>query len=210
MFSPARRAERNDQLLFILGKQHTITQWVMYDHHEAEGRYLEGTGSLVLDRVHRIAYACLSPRTDSVVLEEWCGFMGYTPFVMHAYFDGQPIYHTNVMMAIGAGIAVVGLEVVDAQEQQSLLHSLQISGREVVPLSASQIGSFAGNMLAVHNDKGEQLMVMSVTAKSSLSEEQLERIRRHARIVAVDVPTIERVGGGSVRCMLAENFLPPI
>jgi hypothetical protein len=210
MYAPLRRVERSEALLDMLTQQYAITQWARFEAHEANHVFLEGTGSLVLDRVNRIAYACLSPRTDPGVLQEWCDLMQYTPFEFHAFFAGQPVYHTNVLMAIGEGIVVVGLDVIEKSEQTGLLASLESGGREVVLLTAEQIGSFAGNMLAVHNANGEQLMIMSSTAYGSLHEEQIRAIEKYARIVAVDVRTIEHVGGGSVRCMLAENFLPPI
>ena len=134
--------------------------------------------------------------------------MDYTPFSFIAMFDGQEIYHTNVMMAIGDGISVVCLDVVQSPRQEELYAHLSSFGREVVRLRNDQIGSFAGNMLAIRNAKGEQLMVMSRSAHQSLDTAQIEAISRHARIVSSDVHTIETIGGGSVRCMIAENFLP--
>jgi hypothetical protein len=210
MFAPVRRLERSVAILDLLGKHHTITQWARFEEHEANHVFLEGTGSLVLDRVNRIAYACISPRTDVAVLNEWCEFMQYTPFPFHASFGGQPVYHTNVLMAIGEGIVIVGLAIVDEREQPALLASLIQHGRNVVQLTGDQIGAFAGNMLALRNAKGEQVMVMSAKAYSCLTMEQIRTIEKHARVIAIDVGTIERVGGGSVRCMLAENFLPSI
>ena len=210
MQSALRRLERRDDIIHVLTKDYRLTQHIAFEGNEAVHAYLEGTGSLVLDRVNRIAYACISPRTDERVLQEWCEKMNYTSFTFHASYAGQAIYHTNVMMAIGDGIAVVGLTVVEQGKQKALQQSLEKTGHVLVLLTPDQIGAFAGNMLGVHNAKGEQLMVMSATAHHSLTESQLHQIGQFARIVVVDVSTIEHVGGGSVRCMMAENFLPPM
>ena len=134
--------------------------------------------------------------------------MDYRSFTFHAHYEGQDIYHTNVMMAIGEGIAVVCFDVVEESKRDEFKILLSESGHEIVILSEEQVGSFAGNMLAVRNKKGEQLMVMSGSAYKSLSPGQINQIEKHARIVYSDVDTIEAVGGGSVRCMIAENFLP--
>ena len=210
MFSPLRRQERRKEILRQIGENYKIVRRIEMEDSERKSMFLEGTGSMVLDRVNKVAYACISPRTDQALLYEWCATMGYKPCIFHAEFEGKPIYHTNVMMAIGDGIAVVSLDVVAPEEREKLSEQLAISGRDVVNLREDQIGSFAGNMLAVRNKKGEQLMVMSATAYQSLDQKQKETIGRHARIVHSDIPTIESVGGGSVRCMIAENFLPHI
>lgn len=208
MFAGLRRQERREDIIQDLAQEYAIRERMEFEHHEAQNLFLEGTGSMVLDRVHRIAYACLSPRTDPSVLDKWCRMMDYTPFTFIAKYHGQEIYHTNVMMAIGDGISLACFEVIDAPRGEELAAHLASFGREVVTLRADQIGSFAGNMLAIRNGKGEQLMVMSRSAHQSLDEAQIAAIHRHARIVSSDVHTIETIGGGSVRCMIAENFLP--
>lgn len=208
MYSPLRRLERRNDILIRITEDFEFNEKVDLEDYEDESLYLEGTGSMVLDREHRIAYACLSQRTDPFVLEKWCEIMNYTPFTFHATYDGQDIYHTNVMMAIGEGIAVVGLDVVESGKRNELRYHLASHGHDVVELTEAQIGSFAGNMLAVRNKKGEQLMVMSGNAYRSLRDDQIKAIEKHARIVYSDVDTIESIGGGSVRCMIAENFLP--
>lgn len=210
MFSPLRRQERNEHIIDQLRERFAVNNIIQFEEFESSNKFLEGTGSMVLDRVHKIAYACISPRTDPEVLNVWCERMGYLPFSFIATFDGQDIYHTNVMMAIGDGLSVVCLDVVEVGKRQALRDHLASFGRDVVVLRAEQIGTFAGNMLAIRNDKGEQLMVMSLSADRSLDAEQRAMIEQHARIVSGDVHTIESIGGGSVRCMIAENFLSHI
>jgi len=208
MYSPLRRLERRNDILLRIAEDFGFEEKVDLEDYEDESLFLEVTGSMVLDRVNKIAYACLSPRTNLDVLEKWCDLMDYRSFTFHAQYDGQDIYHTNVMMAIGEGIAVVCFDVVEESKRDEFIDLLSVSGHEIVKLSEEQVGSFAGNMLAVRNKKGEQLMVMSGSAYRSLSPEQIKQIENHARIVSSDVDTIESVGGGSVRCMIAENFLP--
>ncbi len=208
MFASLRRQERREEIIQDLESDYTILQRLDFERHEAQDLFLEGTGSMVLDRVNRIAYACLSPRTDPTILDKWCRMMDYTPFTFIARYHEQEIYHTNVMMAIGDGISLACFEVIEAPLGEELSAHLASYGREVVTLRADQIGSFAGNMLAIRNTSGEQLMVMSRAAHQSLDADQLTIIERHARIVSSDVHTIETIGGGSVRCMIAENFLP--
>ena len=208
MYSPLRRPERRNDILLRIAEDYGFEEKVDLEDYEDESLFLEGTGSMVLDRVNKIAYACLSPRTNPDVLEKWCDLMNYRSFTFHAQYEGQDIYHTNVMMAIGEGIAIVCFDVVEESKRDEFIDLLSKSGHEIVKLSEAQVGSFAGNMLAVRNKKGEQLMVMSGSAYKSLSSEQIQQIEKHARIVHSDVDTIESVGGGSVRCMIAENFLP--
>ena len=210
IFSPLRRPERRVEIIQHLARHYQVKEHLAMEYFESQGLFLEGTGSMVLDRVNKIAYACLSPRTDRGVLQVWCEKMGYTPFTFIAMYDQQEVYHTNVMMAIGEGVCVASLEIVNQSERVAFRNHLAAGGREVVELSREQIGSFAGNMLAVRNQAGEQLMVMSSTAHQSLDKEQVEAIEKYARIVSGDIRTIESVGGGSVRCMIAENFLPHI
>lgn len=209
MFASLRRLERREDVISQLTKEYAVRQRLEMELNEQFDQFLEGTGSMVLDRVNSIAYACISPRTDPAVLDKWCAMMDYSPFAFTARYDGQEIYHTNVMMAIGDGISVACLDVVEPlSRREAFYSSLASSGREVVVLRPEQIASFAGNMLAIRNHKGEQLMVMSRSAHMSLDESQSAAIGRHARIVSSDVRTIETIGGGSVRCMIAENFLP--
>ena len=207
MYSALRRQERREDLVDQLSREFIIHQRLSLEIREIHEQFLEGTGSMVLDRANKIAYACISPRTDAEVLKQWCDMMGYQPFTFHATYHGQEIYHTNVMMAIGDGVAVICLEVIEPGLRQKTREHLMSFGREVVELRLDQIDAFAGNMLAVRSKTGEQLMVMSRTAHESLDKNQKASIERHARILSSDVHTIETIGGGSVRCMIAENFL---
>jgi hypothetical protein len=176
---------------------------------EAEGLFLEGTGSMVLDREHKIAYACLSPRTNKKMLNEFCRLVNYKPVTFRsADNEGTAIYHTNVMMCIAGSFAVVCLEsVIHEAERKKLASSLTRSGKEIVDISLQQMGSFAGNMLQVKNEDDELLLVMSTQAFESLTEKQIEMLQKYNRIIHSSLSTIETAGGGSARCMMAEIFL---
>ena len=179
--------------------------------YEKRNLFLEGTGSLILDRNEHLAYACQSPRTCEEVLEEWSSKMGYDYFLFHAEdMNGNPIYHTNVMMSVGEQLAVVCLDAItDIEERMSLIELLEESDKEIVEISLEQMNEFAGNMLQLHTVKEGELkyiMVMSARAKDSLDQDQIEAIEKYCKIVAPDLEFIERNGGGSARCMLAEIF----
>ena len=204
MFAPNRQLER-DKLLRVIQTSKFRQVLHLYDFEEF-GIALEGTGSLVLDREHRMAYACLSPRTNLNTLKLWASELGYDYMVFHSQDEkGMPVYHTNVMMHVGSRQAVVCLNSIrDEAERHELKQRLEHDGKEVVPITLSQMRHFAGNMLELHNDRGEQLLVMSQTARLSLTAEQLATLSKHTRIISPDIHTIETVGGGSARCMLAE------
>jgi hypothetical protein len=205
-----RRREVVDAVVSELGFK--VSRLLDLTHHEAEGRFLEGTGSLILDHIERVVYASLSPRTDPKVLEEWSREMGYEPCVFSA-FDrgGVPLYHTNVLMCIGARVAVIGTEAVAPANRGPLLERLHASGREVVEIGHAEIERFAGNMLELATwDEAlgdSRVLVMSEAARLGLSPDNFSRLSACTdTVLAVPVPTIERLGGGSVRCMLAEVF----
>ena len=179
--------------------------------YEKRNLFLEGTGSLILDRNEHLAYACQSPRTCEEVLEEWSFKMGYDYFLFHAEdMNGNPIYHTNVMMSVGEQLAIVCLDAItDIEERMSLIELLEESDKEIVEISLEQMNDFAGNILQLHTVKEGELkyiMVMSARAKDSLDQDQIEAIEKYCKIVAPDLEFIERNGGGSARCMLAEIF----
>ena len=212
MFAPNRRLERKKLINFrFTDFRFSISNHSKLKdltHYEESGRFLEGTGSLVLDREHRVAYACLSPRTDEEVLKEWASAMGYSYLTFHSQ-DGQgmPVYHTNVMMHVGSRQAVVCLESIpNPSEREALKAMLEQYGKEVVPITLAQMNQFAGNMLELHNDRGEQLLVMSQTARRSLTTTQIATLSKHTRILSPDIHAIEAAGGGSARCMMAEIF----
>jgi hypothetical protein len=208
MQSPMRRAERREAVIDCVKQQLGFTESRRIDlsGQEQHGRFLEGTGSLVLDRQARIAYACRSPRTNESLVREWAQRMNYEPFVFDAATrDGTPVYHTNVLLWIGANIAGLGVEWVAAAQRAALLERLHASGKTVLPLDDAQLHAFAGNMLEVKTARGARHLVMSASAAASLHAEQLARLRDAGCTPLVGaVPTIERLGGGSVRCMLAE------
>jgi hypothetical protein len=205
-----RRLERDKPLLAAL-PSFAIGRTVDLTGNEQHERYLEGTGSLVLDRVQRIAYACRSIRTHDTLLDEFARQMDYQVVAFDAVDrQGVPIYHTNVMMSVGNRLALVCLaSIADPEQRRNLLQVLKASGKRVMDLSWKQLESFAGNMLEVHNNEGRGLLVMSRSAWASLREDQRERITGLVSPLVVAIDTIERVGGGSARCMLAEIHLPP-
>ncbi|MBQ9571149.1 MAG: amidinotransferase [Prevotella sp.] len=206
MYAHNRRDERGKLLKALMKEK--FDKIVDLSILETEGKFLEGTGSLILDREHHIAYACVSPRTNPVALKIWADEMNYR----YVLFDGiddnrQPIYHTNVMMHVGSRYAIVCLEAIaDQSQRQTVIDSLQSTGKEIVNISFEQMRQFAGNMLELRNSEGKKILVMSATAKHSLTSEQLSILEQDALIVAPDIHTIETAGGGSARCMIAEKY----
>lgn len=213
MFAPSRRAERRPELLVELAQRHgrRLTAVIDLSPWERLGLALEGTGSLVFDRRRRIAYACRSPRTAPAPLVQWARLMDYRVESFTATGpDRAPVYHTNVMFALGRGFAVVALDAfADAAERQRIVDSLEEGGREILPLSAEQMAGFAGNLLHLEGTRGP-VVAMSEAACRSLGRAFLARLKGYGEIVAAPIETIERCGGGSVRCMLAEIFLPKV
>ena len=206
MYAHNRRDERGKLLKALMKEK--FDKIVDLSILEQEGKFLEGTGSLILDREHHIAYACVSPRTNPVALKIWADEMNYR----YVLFDGiddnrQPIYHTNVMMHVGSRYAIVCLEAIaDQSQRQTVIDSLQSTGKGIVNISFDQMRQFAGNMLELRNSEGKKILVMSATAKHSLTSEQLSILEQDALIVAPDIHTIETAGGGSARCMIAEKY----
>jgi hypothetical protein len=212
MLAPARRAERRLDVLWQLEQQggFAVRRLIDLTHHELAERYLEGTGSVVFDHAGRVAYACLSPRTDAAVLHELCDEIGYRPACFTAT-DGQgvPIYHTNVMMTIGEDFVLVCEEAVAEPDRAGLMHALQAGGRRPVRISRAEMASFAGNQLQLRNREGRRVLVVSARGWGGLGESARAVLGSATdEVVALQIPTIESVGGGSVRCMLAEVFLP--
>ena len=209
-----RRWERRPDILEALKAERGYTLSDVHDlsHAELDGRYLEGTGSLVLDRVNRVAYAGLSPRTDNRMLEEWARRAGYETLAFHARDSrGRPIYHTNVMLCIGARFAVACLDsIADPAARERVKRRLEDTGHEVIAISQYQMEAFAGNMLELTGRGGRSVLVMSARAERALNPGQRAALEKHARIIAVSIDTIEDCSGGSVRCMLAEIHLPRV
>lgn len=212
MRDPTRRAERREAVLDAVKAQLGFheTRRVDLSAEEAHNRFLEGTGSLVLDHRCRVAYACRSPRTDEQLVREWAQALGYEPCLFDAATaDGTPVYHTNVLLWIGERVAGVGLEWVAPTQRAALRAKLAASGRSLLLLDDAQLLQFAGNMLEVTAPDLRRHLVMSGSARASLREADLALLAEAGSLPLVAaIPTIERLGGGSVRCMLAEVPLP--
>ncbi|MGZ5552547.1 MAG: citrulline utilization hydrolase CtlX [Chthoniobacterales bacterium] len=208
MYSAARRRERRSDVIDELRKHYRITEVIDYSSEEQSGRYLEGTGSLVLDHENKIAYASLSQRTHAEVLRRFCDDFSYRAVTFcSASVDGRAIYHTNVMMCVGTKFALAGLEAIpDEGERTNVRRALESTGHEVIELSAHQIAEFAGNAIELHNDQ-EKLLVVSQRAQAALTDEQRRRIAKYARLLPLGLPTIE-LAGGSARCMIVTIHLP--
>lgn len=205
-----RRLERRLDLLESLKGKFNISQINDLSFFENEEKFLEGTGSMVLDRENKIAYACLSPRTNLDALSSFCLQSGYRPVHFHALDrHGKAIYHTNVMMCVGTQFVVICLETVtDEAERAEVTQSIVSSGKSIIEISMAQMEQFAGNMLQVRNNQGEELLVMSARAFQALTDEQTSRLSKFCRLVHSPLTTIENNGGGSARCMMAEIHLP--
>jgi hypothetical protein len=216
MFSPNRRQERRKDIIEILMKKgFKISDIIDLTFFENDKQYLEGTGSLILDRVNKVAYACRSLRTHPVPLAYFGRLMEYemVDFDATQVVDGMasPIYHTNVMMHIGTEIAVVCLDSITlASEKLKVQEFLEKTGKKMIPITAKQKFQFAGNMLELKSSDGSKLTVMSDAAYQSLGQVQVQTIERYTDIAVPHIPTIEKLGGGSARCMLAEIFLPSV
>lgn len=210
MFAVNRRAERKPHVLARLAEKFEIRNRIDFTPMEQESRFLEGTGSLVLDRQNLIAYACLSPRTDQSALDQFCRKMNFRPVAFVAVDSNDlPIYHTNVMMCVADRYAVVCLDAVkDPAEKMTLTRALTDTGKKIIPISLEQMNHFAGNMLQVQNNKGQTFLVMSSQAYNSLEENQIRELETYNPILHSSLNSIEKNGGGSARCMLAEVFLP--
>ncbi len=210
IFAINRRPERREDIIEQLKQKFSISEVIDLSHYEQEGKFLESTGSMIFDRTYQIAYACYSTRTHPEVLQEFAEkielkVIGFTATDR----QGQEIYHTNVMMSVADKFAILCTEsIADPTEREAVLQSLQTTGKEVIEISFEQMEQFAGNMLGVENQKGEKLLVMSEQAYLSLEEAQIKAIEQYAKILYAPLYTIERNGGGSARCMLAEIFLP--
>ena len=210
MFAENRRAERKQHVLEIIGEKFSINNTIDLSKYEDENIFLEGTGSMVLDRDKKITYACLSPRTAEILLDKFCELFNYTPISFIAVdAANQPIYHSNVMMCVADAYVVICLDsIADQTQKEKLTAKIISSGKEIIDISFDQMNHFAGNMLQVKNKDGEKILVMSTQAYTSLNKDQLDRLQSFNRIIHSDISNIETNGGGSARCMMAEIFLP--
>lgn len=212
MFAANRRLERKPGVLDAITRKFRVDATLDFSSYERQGLFLEGTGSMVLDRDERVAYACLSPRTDKAVLLDFCEKMGYRPEVFSARDGaGRDIYHTNVMMCVGDRYVVVCLDSLPIPaERQQLEATIRATKKAMIPITLDQMNHFAGNMLQVENQQGKKLLVMSSQAYASLTAEQINQLQGFNRILHSPLTTIETNGGGSARCMLAEIHLDPL
>jgi hypothetical protein len=214
MFAENRRKERREEVLDLLEEQDfEIENIVDYTDAEEDGYYLEGTGSIVLDRTNAKAYCALSPRADEELFIEFCEDFDMHPVIFEAFqtVDGERklIYHTNVMMCIGETFAVICSECIDdKKERKMVLDFLKADGKEIILITEKQVNNFAGNMLEVRGSNDKKYLVMSDSAHQSLTSKQIEQLEKHAQIINSSLDTIEACGGGSARCMMAEIFLP--
>ncbi len=210
MFAALRRLERRHDVIALLRSLYRVTEVIDYSACELRGQSLEGTGSLVLDHVHKLAYVSLSKRAHPAPLARFCQDFGYEAVTFTSIADdGEPIYHTNVMMCISSEFALLGFDSIpDSQERKRVRDRLFASGKQVIELDRHQIANFAGNAIELHNDEGK-LLVLSERAASVLSSAQQEAIERHARMIPLALPTIE-LAGGSARCMMAGIHLPAL
>ena len=213
MFAENRRKERREDIIATIKNGFDVSEVLDMTGHEEDAHYLEGTGSLVLDRINKIAYAALSIRTDSDVVDAFCKNFGYDPVKFTAYQtvgdERLPIYHTNVMMCVADNFAVLCADAIDSPvERSNVIYTLEKSGKEIIYITENQNSHFAGNMLQVNNSVGKTFLVMSSAAFQSLNTEQITSIEKHSPIIHSSLDTIEALGGGSARCMMAEVFLP--
>ncbi len=207
-----RRLERREDIIAQLEDRFAVKHIIDLSRFENEGKFLEGTGSMVLDRENKIAYACISPRTDKKVLELFCEHADYTAICFDAVDQqGVAIYHTNVLMCLGSQFAVICMDSIpNPHEKVVVTESLRSTQKEIIEISFEQMNQFAGNMLEVKNKAAETLIVMSQNAFNALSGEQKTTLGKYGKLVYGDINTIETNGGGSARCMMAEVHLPEI
>ncbi|OIP84418.1 MAG: amidinotransferase [Porphyromonadaceae bacterium CG2_30_38_12] len=210
MYAPNRRNERRLDIVnqAIGGNNRKIISLIAF---EDSNKYLEGTGSLILDRKHHIAYASISERTDATVVAEFCSRLNYQSVLFHSFqtFSGKrcPIYHSNVMMSVADHYVVICMASIEnVSERLQLIVSFEKTGKEIIDISEAQMHAFAGNVLQVQNAVGQKILILSQTAYQSLSKSQIDKLTKYNKLLPIAVPTIEHYGGGSVRCMMAEIF----
>lgn len=216
MLSANRRKERDASLIDDVAgmAEVNLKKWLDLSKYESENKILEGTGSLVLDRKHNAVFAIESERTNAGLFEKYCEIMNIPPdnrIFFHAEDEsGNPIYHTNVIMGIGDGFAVICENCILPRERDNVLDKLKDLGLEVIKISIAQMKNFCGNILNVKSNKGESIIVMSLAARRNFEDSQIKQLEKYGKIIEADISTIEQVGGGSARCMMAEIFLPEV
>ncbi|HEY5774347.1 MAG TPA: arginine deiminase-related protein, partial [Chitinophagaceae bacterium] len=209
MYAANRRPEKRDDILKMLAEKFVVKGLQDWSEFEVEGKFLEGTGSMVIDHENKVIYTCYSPRTDISMLEKFANVNKYRAIIFLAIDkSGQPVYHTNVMMTLGEDFAILCEESIEEEwELIAVRQLLESTGHEVIRITKEQMHAFAGNMLQVKNSKGEKFLLMSQTAFDSLYEDQKEELSARSKLLPIPIPVIEKTEGGSVRCMIAEIFL---
>lgn len=209
MYAPNRRAEKREDILKLLAEKFVVKDVQDWSEFEVQGKFLEGTGSMVIDHDNKVIYTCYSPRTDISVLEKFADENKYRAIAFLATDkNGHPVYHTNVVMTLCEDFAVLCEEAIEEEwELIAIRQLLDSSGHEVIRITKEQMHCFAGNMLQVKNNKGEKFLVMSQTAFDTLYEDQKEELSTRNNLLPIPIPIIEQTEGGSVRCMMAEIFL---
>lgn len=209
MYAPNRRIEKRNDLLQMLVDKYNVRDVEDWSEYEAESLFLEGTGSMIIDQDYKVIYACISPRTNKSVLEKFAHAHGYKAMLFYSKDEnGTDVYHTNVIMHLGETYAIICMESITNETERIAVSQLLIStGHEVIPISLKQVHAFAGNMLQVKNAKGEKFTILSKSAFNSLTKEQKNILQHHTTLLPMDITTIETIGGGSTRCMMAEIFL---
>ncbi len=205
-----RRSERRMDIIEKLKQYYFVKEVIDLSVFEKENRFLEGTGSIIFDHQKMVAYACLSPRSDKALFINTCALLGYEPVYFNAVDEsGTAIYHTNVLMCLAEKFVVICLNAVQNTEEKEMIRaSFTKTGKEIIDISFSQMSNFAGNMLALRNKTGNDLLALSQSAYDSLSGSQRNSLETYCTLIPLAIPTIETIGGGSARCMIAENFLP--
>lgn len=210
MATESRRVERNKEAINELAGKFEVSKVIDLSEAEQYGRYLESTGVIIFDHLYKIMHGCISKRCNEQLFIKHAAGLGYKPVVFHAYdMLGIPIYHTNVMMGIQTSTAVICSEAItDAEERSGVLSSLEQSGRQVIEITHAQMAAFCGNVLELQNGHGERFLALSQSAYDNFTEDQRNLLAKDKTLLPFAIPTIETIGGGSVRCMLAEIFLP--
>lgn len=203
-----RRAERRTDLVEYLMRDFEVTSLVDFRPLEDDGEFLEGTGSLVLDHENKVAYMCQSERSDERAFSKFCESLDFSPCSFEGTYLGKSIYHTNVMMSVGEKWVIAWLSSIDDNEERTnFVKQIHKSGKELIPIDSNQLVSFLGNCIEIKNSKEEHFLLLSETANRSLRDDQKKTLQKHMRLLPIPIPTIETYGGGSVRCMVTENYL---
>jgi hypothetical protein len=210
MLSANRRLERRREIIEALDEAgYDIRHVLSFTNYEQQHLYLEGTGSIIFDYVNKTAYANRSPRTNEQIFREVCQELGYEAIIFDAYDkQGREIYHTNVMMCIGERFVILCAEAIPLPDRKEVYRKLEEGGFEIIKINYDQMEAFAGNMMELRSKTGQSILAMSFAAFNSLETDQMKQIQQYAKVVHIDIPTIEKYGGGSLRCMLAGVFLP--